>query len=119
MQISVDDRERLDDLWSLQEWLGHEPDLAGAVRLTTARPEGHELGAADVLSVAVGSGGAIAVLAASLRAWFAQPRRSDVKLTLSRGDTRIELDAKRVADVAEVIRALSELENGGDRGVPA
>jgi Effector Associated Constant Component 1 len=57
-----------------------------------------ELGAlADVLVVAVGSGGALSVLATSLKAWLAQPRRSDVRIRIQRDDGQtVEIDANRI-----------------------
>lgn len=51
----------------------------------------------DVLVVALGSGGAGAVLATSVSTWLSQPRRADVKLTVTAEDGRhIGLDARRV-----------------------
>jgi hypothetical protein len=57
-----------------------------------------ELGAlADVLVVAVGSGGALSVLATSLKAWLAQPRGSDVVIRVQRdGGQTVEIDANRI-----------------------
>jgi hypothetical protein len=50
-----------------------------------------------VLVVAVGSGGALSVLAASLKAWLAQPRRSDVRIRVQRdGGETVEIDASRI-----------------------
>jgi hypothetical protein len=57
-----------------------------------------ELGAlADVLVIAVGSGGTLSVLAASLRAWVAQPRKSDVRIRVQHDDGEtVEIDASRI-----------------------
>lgn len=69
-------------------------------------PVAGELGAAvEVLVAAVGSGGAVSVLAASLKAFLAQPRRSDVTIVLTAADgRRVEIDAKRVRDVEALVR---------------
>lgn len=51
----------------------------------------------DAVTVALSAGGALSVLASSLRVWFAQPRRSDVRLKIRQADGgTLELDAKRV-----------------------
>jgi hypothetical protein len=52
----------------------------------------------DVLVVAAGSGGTLTVLAHSLRAWFAQPKRSDVRIQVKTPDGReITVNAERVS----------------------
>jgi Effector Associated Constant Component 1 len=71
VQIRVsggDDIEEVSDLW---EWLRGERELAGAVRAVRSVPGETELGGAfDMLTVAVGSGGAGTVVAKSLIAWL-------------------------------------------------
>lgn len=63
----------------------------------------------DVLTVAMGAGGALTVLVSALRTWLAQPRRSDVKITVRSPDGRVvELDAHRVADSEALLRAVLE-----------
>jgi hypothetical protein len=67
----------------MSRWLMDEPELRGKV--SERRPPMSETelgGVADVLIVALASGGAASVLAASLREWFAQPRRSDVSVRI-------------------------------------
>ncbi|MCM2422115.1 hypothetical protein [Streptomyces sp. RKAG293] len=97
-RISVDSGSAVADLESLDGWLRGEPGLAGRVRAEGGEPAPTELGSLpDVLTVALGAGGSVTVLAASLRAWISQPRRSDVKLTISQeGGRSVEIDAKRV-----------------------
>ena len=114
VQICVDGREQLADLWALQDWLAHEPELADRVRPVAVPPAEGELGATEVLEAVLGGGGALAALATSLKVWFAQPRRADVKIIIRRRDRSVELDAKRVADVASVISALKSLDSDGD-----
>jgi hypothetical protein len=63
----------------------------------------------DVLIVAAGSGGALSVLAASLKAFLLLPRRSDIRIVLSTEDgRRLEIDAKRVDDVETLVRRTLE-----------
>jgi Effector Associated Constant Component 1 len=67
-------------------------------------------GVLDLLEVALGSGGAGAVLATSVSSWLSQPRRADVTLTVTAEDGRhIELDARRVRDPAVLLREVQRL----------
>ena len=94
------------DLESLDDWLQGEPELAGRVKLAAQVPREGELGAlVEVLVASVGSGGALSVLATSLRAWLSQPRRSDVRIRVEGDNGRtVEIDADRVdAQQAEVL----------------
>ncbi|MFF8775374.1 hypothetical protein [Kitasatospora sp. NPDC015120] len=97
VHISVTGGETVAEAESLTDWLRGEPGLRGVV-LTGRAPRPGEMGAVlDTVSVALGAGGGLSVLASSLRAWFAQPRRSDVRLRIRRpGGATVELDAKRV-----------------------
>src|ERR1700727_2059922 len=68
--ISLAGGDQVAGLESLGDWLRGEPELAGRVRVSGSAPREGELGAlADVLVVAVGSGGTLSVLAASLKSW--------------------------------------------------
>jgi Effector Associated Constant Component 1 len=115
----------LADLESLDSWLRGEPELAGRVRIAGAPPRPGQLGAlSETLLVAVGSGGAITVvgaaLAAALKAWLSQPRRSDVHIRIHRLDgTTVEIDAERVGTGAiDVAATLSELLDPGTSAMP-
>ncbi len=67
-------------------------------------------GVLDVLMVALGSGGAVAALATSVSTWLSQPRRADVKLTVTAESGRhIELDARRIRDPAVLLREVERL----------
>ncbi len=62
----------------------------------------------ELLTVAVGSGGAVAVLIQSVCTWFTS-RRTDVKVTINAADGRhIEVDIRRAADPAAVLREVAE-----------
>lgn len=88
------------ELESLDDWLRRERDLAGQVTFVAARPREGELGTVgEALVVAVSSGGAVSVLAASLKAWISLPRRSDVRIKVEGADGRVvEIEADRVGD---------------------
>lgn len=90
----------------LRRWLADEAELRGRVRTASGVGEAGDLGLpAEVLTVALGAGGAVTVLAASLRVWFAQPKRADVRLKLKALDgSTLEIDAKRVRNAEEIIR---------------
>lgn len=98
----------LAELESLHSWLCREHDLAGRVKFTGGTPREGELGAlAEALVVAVGSGGALSVLAGSLKAWLSLPRRSDVRIRVGGADGRFaEIAADRVSEehVDELVR---------------
>ena len=95
----IDSASLSSDLESLSTWLRGEPEFAGRVKFVGPAPRAGELGAPqDALEVALGSGGAISVLALSLKGWLSQPRRADVKLKIQSGDRVVELDAKHVKD---------------------
>jgi hypothetical protein len=94
----VGDAEAFAALEDLTTWLYGEGDLRGLVRPARPAPGPGEMGSlTDALIIAVGARGALTALAGSLRAWFAQPRRSKVTLRIPTGpDTFLEIDADRV-----------------------
>ena len=98
VRISCVGGDRAADIEALSDWLRGEPELAGRLRVAGPMPREGELGAlADALVVAVGSGGTLSVLAASLKAWLAQPRRSDVRIRIQQdGGETVEIDANRI-----------------------
>lgn len=108
-------------LEDLSDWLRAESELAGRVHEVHAAPVDGQLGALtdglEIVLGAVSSGGALSVLAASLKSWFAQPRRSDfrVKVPLG-GDRFVEIDAERAraGDVeALLVQALGAANQAG------
>jgi hypothetical protein len=61
----------------------------------------------DLVTVLVGSGGAVSVLIGSLRTWLAQPRRSDIRVKMHLPDGKtVDVDARRVGDVEALLRAV-------------
>lgn len=107
----------MDELRSLLDWLGHEDALRGRVRLEPVfKQTGGQMGGwLEVLTVALGSGGAGAVLTASLSTYLAN-RRSDVTLTITGRDGTVgELSAQRVRDVPELLDRVEQLLDRPDR----
>lgn len=107
LSISADDDEVLR---SLLDWLRHEDTLRGGVRPVQAPVQPGQMGGVlDTLTVALGSGGAGAVLATSVSTWLRQ-RHTDITLTLVAEDgRRIELDARRLRDPAVLLREVERL----------
>ncbi|WP_410626755.1 effector-associated constant component EACC1 [Amycolatopsis sp. cmx-8-4] len=109
--LSVQGEDPVADLEELSDWLSRDTELRGAVRFAPAEPGPGELGGlSDFLVTAVGAGGALTVLAASLKNFLSLPRRSDVRIVITKPDgQRIELDGKRIGNVESVLRELREL----------
>ncbi|MEV0785460.1 hypothetical protein AB0I52_21315 [Streptomyces sp. NPDC050423] len=110
LRLTVSGTEALEHLRALREWLTLEEALRGRLTLHGEAPEpGHMGTSMDVLMVALGSGGAGAVLARSLTTWLVQ-RRSDVKVTVQAPNGgHVEVDVKRAADPARVIAEVHTL----------
>lgn len=106
VHVSVQGDKPVEGLEELSDWLRLESELRGRVSSAAAVPRPGELDAlSDALMVAVGSGGTLSVLATSLKTFLAQPRRSDVRIVVTSPDgRRVELDAKRVSDVDQLLR---------------
>ena len=106
VMLSVEGDDPVAGVEELSDWLAGESGLRGMIAPVNAGPAPGELGvAADALVAAVGSGGAISVLAASLKVFLTLPRRSDLRIVLTGSDGRkVEIDAKRVGDAEALIR---------------
>jgi hypothetical protein len=101
MEILISMREGSSrELESLYDWLRADAEIGATVGEHKCPPRAGEMGSlADALIVAVGSGGAITVLASLLRAWVLQPRHARVRLRLEshpEGKRTMELDADRI-----------------------
>ncbi|MFD7596324.1 hypothetical protein ACFV6D_25225 [Kitasatospora sp. NPDC059812] len=98
-----------DAVLDLRDWLADEPAFRGRVRVAAATPGPGELGSwSDTLVVALGAGGTLTTLAASLKVYLSQPRTSSIKLKTVKPDgTRTEVTAEHVAraDVESVLKA--------------
>lgn len=68
----------------------------------------------QLLTVALGSGGALAVLMQSLCTWLTS-RGTDITITVSAADGRqIEVDVRRASDPQAVLREVSEIFHAAD-----
>ena len=105
LAVEAADEERA--LRSLHDWLSREAEFRGKVSLRRAEVGPDRMGSVlDVLTVALGAGGAGVALAGSLRAWVAQ-QRSNVKLRIVRADeSRVEIDVSNVEDVDTLVKQL-------------
>ncbi|GHE98970.1 hypothetical protein GCM10014715_63950 [Streptomyces spiralis] len=116
LRITVADAP--DALQSLYDWLRLEDEFRGRLRLAPSAPgTGGEMGGLlDVLTIALGSGGAGAVLARSLSTWLTH-RHADVKVTVKGPDGRsVEVDAHLVrGDVPGLIREITRLVDGTEQ----
>ncbi|MER6689614.1 effector-associated constant component EACC1 [Streptomyces minutiscleroticus] len=92
----MDEQDGQRQLESLESWLRLDPAFRGRTNLSGAPAEGNLGSAFELLTIAIGSGGVISVLATSLSAWIQQPKKSDIvlKVTGQNGIT-VEIDAKR------------------------
>jgi hypothetical protein len=109
LQVIVEGPQATLRVMGLYEWLGLEDELRGRVRPLRRAPKPGEMGASvELLTVALGSGGAVAVLIQSVCTWLTS-RGADVKVTVSAADgRRIEVDIRRAADPAAVLREVAE-----------
>jgi hypothetical protein len=83
VKIQVSRGDDVAEFAALWEWLRGERALTGAVRAVRRQPGETELGGAfDLVTVALGSGGAGVVLANSLVAWL-QARRRTITITVT------------------------------------
>ncbi|MEU0531574.1 effector-associated constant component EACC1 [Amycolatopsis tolypomycina] len=122
LRLRVTGEDAIPRLRALHRWLGREDDLRGLVELRN-RPiaPGEMGGAVDVLTVALGSSGAGAVLirslARSVSTWLTQSR-ADVSVTVTTtGETReVKVDVQRARDPEAVLRSVEELLGPGRSG---
>ncbi|WP_425541109.1 effector-associated constant component EACC1 [Streptomyces rimosus] len=111
-QITLHDPDE-GTLRALAAWLRQEPELRGAVTLSGDLGSGDLGPGYDLLTVALGGGGAITVLTASLKTWLSQPRRSDIRVKINGSNGRtVVIDAKRVrtGEVDDLIRTAFDAE---------
>ena len=101
------------DLAALGEWLQGEDELRGRVRTVHGAIGETDLGPiVELLTVALGTGGAGTVLASSLKTWL-MTRRTTATITVKSGGRSITLDIQ-TAD--EVMPLLEQVLQAGDDG---
>ncbi|MEV4314292.1 hypothetical protein [Actinocrispum sp. NPDC049592] len=105
--ISVDGGDEVQEFADLWNWLRTQRELVGAVREVRSEPGETDLGGvADVLMVALGSGGAGVVLAQSLTAWI-RTRRPTITLKVKTPTKTIDLTASNI-DAHDVLPLLDQ-----------
>jgi membrane-associated two-gene conflict system component 1 (EACC1) len=95
-----------EELAALGEWLGSEDELRGRVR-TVRGPIGEtELGAVtELLTVALGAGGAGTVLTSSLKTWLVT-RRTTAKITVESAGRSVTLDIQTVGEMTPLLEQI-------------
>jgi len=106
-------------MFPLRDWLTDEEELRGTVTPLRPTPKPGDMGGAvEVLTVALSSGGAGAVLARSLCTWLVQ-QRADVTVTVTTpGGRQVRVDVHRARDPESVIREVSGLLGDATDGAP-
>jgi hypothetical protein len=98
----------------LAEWLKHEEKLRGRVRIVRG-PTGdpHLSSLPELLTVALGAGGAGTVLASSITTWLLT-RRSHAKVEVNAKEHKVVLELKTVEQLAPLLRQILEPSDGDD-----
>ncbi|MFI6317563.1 hypothetical protein ACIBG8_08585 [Nonomuraea sp. NPDC050556] len=99
VEITVSDPSQLR---SLRGWLERAPGIR--VEQAAGTPGPGEQGAADVLVLLAGGGGALAVAIKTLPD-FIRSRRSDIELTLKTEGKEITVSAKNADDIQAIVDA--------------
>lgn len=95
-----------DDLYALISWLQRDDEFRGRVTAVPVVAGPEQMGAiAETITVALGSGGAGAVLASTLTTWL-QGRRTRISVETAAGDTscRVEVEAGNAATTERLLR---------------
>lgn len=92
---------------TLYEWLRREDELRGRVGLERSPSRPGEMGdIANIITVAVGSGGLVSVFIGSLSTWLTHRRQeTTVKVTFSDGRS-IEVSSRGSADPDSLLRSV-------------
>ena len=101
------------ELTDLGEWLGDEDELRGRVRAVRGPVGDTELGpVVELLTVALGAGGAGTVLASSLKTWLIT-RRTTAKITVKSAGRSVTLDIQTVGEVAPLLEQVLKASSDG------
>lgn len=91
---------------ALLDWLAGERALSGRARLVRAVPGESQLGGVfDMLAVALGSGGVLAVLANSLTAWI-KTRHQRISVTVEGPSGRVIITSDGPGDVLPLLQEI-------------
>jgi Effector Associated Constant Component 1 len=88
----------------LLAWLNGDRDLRCNVRVLSSQPVSAQLGGAiESIAVSLGSSG-VGVALTRVLADFVRNRRSDISVTVTRGEKTVTVDAKRVAEAKALLQ---------------
>jgi hypothetical protein len=94
------------DLAALADWLQDEAELRGRVGAVHGTVGEHDLGPVlELLTVAVGTGGAGTVLASSLRTWLLT-RKTTAKITVETEQRSVTVDIQTVREVMPLLERI-------------
>ena len=116
VDVSVTGGDEVAEQAALWEWLLDEPGLRGTLsKETLPAGPGRLSTGTELLTVALGSGGAVAVLARSLSTWL-RTRRPGLTLTVTVNGRSARLQAPNADErhVEEALAILREIATGGD-----
>jgi Effector Associated Constant Component 1 len=95
-----------EELAALGEWLGGEDELRGRVRTVHGPVGDTELGSiTELLTVALGTGGAGTVLASSLKTWLVT-RRTTAKITVESAGRSVTLNIQTAGEVGPLLEQI-------------
>lgn len=110
-QIRVTDASG-DGLRELASWLSDDDDLRGRVKVVRGPIGETELGSLpELLTVALGAGGAGTALAAALRTWLLT-RRTTARITVEAEGRSVSLDIQTVGDVTPLLEQILKAGDG-------
>ena len=94
---------------ALYEWLRRENALRGNVQMSRNPARPGEMGdLADIIVVAVESGGLLSVVVTSVATWLSQ-RRNDVEIEIKSPDGRsVRVNSRGKANAEELLKALTD-----------
>lgn len=110
-QIRVTDASG-DGLRELASWLSDDDDLRGRVKVVRGPIGETELGSLpELLTVALGAGGAGTALVAALRTWLLT-RRTTARITVEAEGRSVSLDIQTVGDVTPLLEQILKAGDG-------
>ena len=118
LRIRLTGTTRMEPLESLYSWLKTSAELKAVASLERNVPNPGQMGAvADAIVLSVSAGGAITTLAAALKVWLSQPRRSKVEVSITRLDgevkeVRVSADRANIDAIGHLLEGLLEHPEG-------
>ena len=101
------------DLAALGEWLQGDDELRGRIRAVHGAIGETELGpVVELLTVALGAGGAGTALASSLKTWLLT-RKTTAKIVVKSGGRSVTLDIQTVGEVAPLLERILKADDDG------